>query len=191
MNAKVTLSITELDSLRDAIKGLTQRCDEYQKNEKQVKLVLVDKHTYFSAEQTFGGVGYNRWARYDAVPKDRVVECVSYQNMEPIIEVLTKEAEDTVTDKLNKLNNENIDLQTQIRKQHDNHLDEIKELSVKTQKNLKIKDDEIKRLNGENVDLDKDATIIELRNKLQKFEVSLVEFNKLSVWKKLSFKFNL
>jgi len=159
MNATVSLPISELDNLRDIIKDLSSKCAEYQKNEKQIKLTLLNKTwSYEPFSDTWGRVKY--------VNKDKTVESHQYINLEDVIDALKYEQEQLVSDKLYKLEAEIKSLKEKNSKQYSDFIDQSDILRKKYEEDLKKKESEIKVLKGELVDLDKDTQIINLKDQL-------------------------
>jgi len=189
MNATVTLPISELDNLRDTIKDLTSKCADYEKTSKQVKLTLIDK--YYSVEPNDMG-----WSRIQYVNKQKTVETHQYINLEDIIDVLKYEQEQKVIDKLSKLEYEIKSLNEKNSKQYNEFVDKVNTLRKEHEEEVKKKENEIKVLKGELVDLNKDQEIEKLNNqlnnqtkKINDLQSKVIDFNEVSFFQKLKFLF--
>jgi hypothetical protein len=185
MNATVTLPISELDNLRDTIKDLTSKCADYEKTSKQIKLTLIDKRYEFSPQDA-------GWNRCMYVKDIKLVESHQYINLEDVIDILKYEQEQLVVEKLSKLNYEIKTLKENHSKAlltHENNADILKK---KYEEELKKKDDALKILKGELIDLDKDKQIFNLNKQLEVLKATEVEIShiySMSFFQKLKFLF--
>ena len=183
MNATVTLPISELDTLRDTIKDLSAQCAEYQRKEKQIKLITVEKQTVLVDR-------YDIFSRTDrTVPVTKEVEKVGYINMEAALEIIEKERVKELQEKIYKLEQSNSDLETSNHKQYKKHVEAINNLQETHKLELEKKETEIKILKGEAVDKDKDAQIAELSKQLSEVKTQLEKLNTMSFSESLAFLF--
>lgn len=99
INASVTLSIGELDSLRDEIKSLKKEVEEYKERERTVQIKVIDslvRPQFEYSKDKYGSL------RSNYINKTVIVE--SYKNIDDIMEPLSQKAMEGVHKQLSSLN---------------------------------------------------------------------------------------
>ncbi len=163
MNAMVNVPLSDIDDLRNQLKGQTLRADTLQKTEKQVKLTIIRRDPYAMTSYTSGyksgDTGHRGFNRYNKIEsKDEVIN-VSFEGFSEIEEILRREAEEKVADKIFKLQEEIKSKAESYSKHHD-------QLQEEHKKNLDLKDKEIAILKGELIDEDLQETLVKTQEKL-------------------------
>jgi len=172
MNATVTLSIEELDKLRQEKQKLEEQVKEFEKNEKVVKL--------FVTEITKDNIYLRNKYALGFYKNDRkfIVQTPEYINFEDVRAEIKLEEERKVFEKLGQLQRdinsqrtENQELRTAHSKKLDElriaHKEELENQANKAKEVQKTLEAEIKRLNGDLVDLSKDEQIKQLEQKIE------------------------
>ena len=186
MNATVTLSIGELDALRDELKQAKEKLTFLEKTQKQVKLVVSEK----KIQRISNG---DSWEIQNFYPGERhrpsyyrdeyrlVEQKPEYINFEDVNAVLKNEAETKVAERIGLLEREIISLKERVEAEKTKYTQIVSDLDLKKQKELKAYLDEatkvendlkqqISILKGELVDLNKDDEIKALKEKLAALE---------------------
>jgi len=174
MNATVTMPVSDLDSLRDKIKELTEINKQLESVQKQVKLIIKKKEFQTSFEYEM-----NRGYR---VPyyKDREVYVEKepvYVNFEEVLEELRSKVQTEFIEKIGDLERKNINLQKDLETEKKEKLKSYNSLVEIHKKNLEEEKEsytivinelekKIKILKGELVDLGKDKEIKQLKQTL-------------------------
>lgn len=135
MNATVTMSVSELDSLRSELSSAKSKLAEFEKNEKSITVIeysianLITPHKI----ETYKGVCYGtageiiankRWDLLDSV----ATKVVSKKNLEDIQSIFQEEARLKVQVDLDKLSLENNRLRQEVRDLNNKHakIDKLK-----------------------------------------------------------------
>lgn len=189
VNASVTLTLTELDSLRNHIKIGKEKQEELQSTikdleskQKQIKvridhvgMVMETRERY---EYRGGGMGGYRPTTYQEAVKKVIGTDVHYINFEDVQSDLTLKAEARVQDAMTQLKNEKTRLSERVSLLEAEQVRELSELNMKHLKKidefeaaheLEVKrlDDVIKTLRNQEIEKTKDAKIEALQAEIE------------------------
>lgn len=189
----VTVTISELDTLRQKITDLTTERNNLLEHVKQVKMCILVEEEYFSTRLVDDYQAYNDWGgprrfssipqKHEAVKSKRIVkEDVFYIGLTDVQQEIRREEESKVQDKLYDLESKIKTLQNaekDLRRLQEKTLQEMREKQTeevdKLKKENKEKVDslqkEIDTLNGVVADKTKDEKIRDLEEVIEKLKL--------------------
>jgi chromosome segregation ATPase len=178
MEAKVTMSIKELDELRSKLEKASQELEELKKTEMQVKLTITQRP--YTANSNFGFDPYisQSWGRLDNIPQDKMVTSVEYKNIEHFIEPIRCEVGAKQREYLDKLNRDLKSEREYANNLKRGHEDRIKELSEKHKEKMVVKENYINLLEG-NLEVETQAKKV-AETELKKLQDEVERLNTLT-----------
>jgi len=179
MNATVTMPVSDLDTLRDKIKELTEVNKHLESVQKQVKLIVRKKELGFGTEYGYNDYGIR--SQYYKEKEMLIDQPPVYINFEEVKEELKERVQTEFIEKIGSLERSNINLQKDLETQKQEKLKSYNSLVEVHKKNLEGEresyttiinglEKEIKVLKGELVDLGKDEEIKQLKQKLKELQ---------------------
>lgn len=173
INASVTLSIGELDSLRDKIKSLEKDVEIYKERERTVKIKVTETSIGLGIID-----GLNRYGERIKSYGNVSTTVESYKNIDDIMEPLSQKAIEGVHKQLNSLNNQIstgtakiAELEKKLREKTDEFI------SVKANQEHKTLEEKLSKAEDDKRDIEKD-----LKTRLDKL---VSDYNDLAVRSKL------